>query len=226
MGPMQIKKIIRSKRKTITLQVCDDATLIVKAPFKTGDNIIKQVINNHHKWLENKKKEILSRDIKYFKKKFVNGEGFLYLGQTYRLKLVNAHQPRESLALNDGYFYLQENVIDRRDAFLVWYKKKAYENISERVRWYAQKRGFRYHQVKISNAQKQWGSCTHLSNLNFSWRLVMAVPAVIDYVVVHELVHLIEKNHSRSFWNKVQLIIPDYEKHRNWLKKNGYLLNL
>jgi predicted metal-dependent hydrolase len=223
---MQIKKIIRSKRKTIALQVCDDATLIVRAPFRVDYDVIEKVILKHHKWLENKKKEILSRDVRFTQRQFVSGESYLYLGKFYRLKVVQTNKLAEPLSLKNGYFYLQKNVVNGRKAFISWYKRAAYEKMSQRVNWYANKRGFKYNQVKIGNAQKQWGSCTHLGNLNFPWRLVLAPLPVVDYVVVHELVHLIEKNHSKSFWNKVRILIPDYKKQKNWLRKNEYLLRL
>ena len=87
---MQIKKIIHSRRKSIMLQVCDDATLIVKAPLGVGNNIIEKMVLKHSKWLEKKKKEVLSRDIKFTQKKFVNGEIFFYLGQLYQLKKYQA----------------------------------------------------------------------------------------------------------------------------------------
>jgi predicted metal-dependent hydrolase len=229
MGEMRlvdIKKIIHSKRKTIALQVCEDTTLLVRAPFGVGEDVIEKVILKHQKWLENKKKEILARDISFTKKEFVNGEGFLFLGKSYRLKIVEDNGIDNKLLFKDSYFYLKGVVKNPRETFIGWYKKEAYQKISERVDWYAQKRGFKYNQVKISNAQKRWGSCSHLGNLNFSWRLIMAPMPVIDYVVVHELVHLIEKNHSKSFWNKVRLLLPDYKKQREWLKKNGYLLKI
>ncbi len=225
-NPMNIKKIIRSRRKTIALQVCNDATLIVKAPFGVRNDVIEKIVLKHHKWLEKKKKEILSRDLRFIKKEYVNEESFLFLGKYYRLKLVKVHETEDELVLQDGCFYLRGDVVNPKEVFIVWYKKAAYEKISQRVYWYAQKRGLKYNQVKISNAQKRWGSCTHLDNLNFSWRLVMAPLPVIDYVVVHELVHLIEKNHSKSFWNKVRLLMPDYKSRRNWLRKNEYLLSL
>ena len=223
---MQVKKVIRSKRKTIALQICDDATLIVRAPFGVSKNIIRHTILKHHKWLENKKREILSRNLILTKRKFVNGELFLYMGKSYPLKMISKNDLEEPLFLDVGYFYLQENVIHRREIFVSWYKRAAYEKISQRIHWYALKRGLIYNDVKISNAQKQWGSCTHLSNLNFTWRLIMAPLPVIDYVVVHELVHLVEKNHSPSFWNQVRFILPDYKIQKYWLSKNEHLLRL
>ena len=85
---MEVKKVIRSKRKTISLQVSDDATLIVRAPFEASEEIINRVISKHSNWIKKKKKEMQLRDIKFSKKEFVNGEGFIYLGNYYRLRLV------------------------------------------------------------------------------------------------------------------------------------------
>ena len=221
---MEIKKVIRSKRKTISLQVSDDATLIVRAPFKVSDEIINRVILKHSNWIEKKKKEIKSREVKFSKKEFVNGEGFLYLGNYYRLRLVE--NQKTPLNFENEFFLSKEYLAQAKDIFIDWYKGRAYEKISERVKWYAQKRGFKYNKINITNAQKRWGSCSCLNNLNFSWRLIMAPLSVIDYVVVHELVHLVEKNHSRAFWNKVKMLMTDYKKHQEWLKRNGHLLRL
>jgi len=223
---MHIKKIIRSNRRTISLQICDDATLIVKAPLRVKNNIINQVILKQHKWLKKKKKEILSRDIKFIEKQFVSGEKYFYLGKLYPLKIVQNNEMKYPLILSNGYFCLQKNIFDGKSAFIIWYKKAAREKILQRVDWYSEKTGFSFNRVKISNARKQWGSCTNIGNLSFSWRLIMTPLPVLDYVVIHELVHLVEKNHSNSFWDKVQFFMPDYKVQKNWLKKNGYLLKL
>ena len=221
---MEIKKVIRSKRKTISLQVSDDATLIVRAPFEVSEEIINRVILKHSDWIEKKKKEMQLRDIKFSKKEFVNGEGFLYLGNYYRLRLVeNQETP---LNFENAFYLSKEYLAHAGEIFIDWYKEIAYEKISERVKWYAQKRGFRYNNISITNAQRRWGSCSCRNNLNFSWRLIMAPLPVVDYVVVHELVHLDEKNHSKAFWNKLKILITDYKKHQEWLKKNGHLLRL
>ena len=188
---MEIKKVIRSKRKTISLQVSDNAALIVRAPFKVSDEIINRVILKHSNWIEKKKKEIQARDLKFAKKEFVNGEGFLYLGDYYRLRLVEKQEI--PLDFENGFYLSKDYLVDAKGIFIDWYKERAYEKISERVKWYAQKRGFKYNKINITNAQKRWGSCSCRNNINFSWRLIMAPLTVIDYVVVHELVHLDEK---------------------------------
>jgi len=222
---VEIDKIIRTKRKTIALQITDDGTLIVKAPFGVSEQTIKNVVIKHKDWIERKKKDILSRDPKFAEKEFVNGEGFLYLGKYYKLNIVNKQDT--PLLFNNNYFYLLRDYLPvARDLFIDWYKEKAYEKISERVEWYAKKRGFVYNKINITSANQRWGSCSSKGNLNFSWRLIMAPLPVIDYVVVHELVHLEERNHAKSFWSKVKMLMPEYEKHRDWLKRNGYLLRL
>ncbi|MCX5713709.1 MAG: SprT family zinc-dependent metalloprotease [Candidatus Omnitrophica bacterium] len=107
-----------------------------------------------------------------------------------------------------------------------WYKAQALEKISERCRFYAGVTGFEYKVVRISNAVKRWGSCSPSGRLNFSWRLAMAPLEVIDYVVIHEIMHLSERNHSRRFWDKVEAVLPGYKKCESWLRMNGYLLTL
>ncbi|MGQ9621538.1 MAG: M48 family metallopeptidase [Bacteroidales bacterium] len=219
---IEIEKIIRTKRKTFALQVTHDATLIIKVPLNIDDKTIEKIILKHKKWIEQKKEEVLKRGSRQLRKEFVNGEEFLFMGRNYRLKIVD--DQGEPLKLVDEFLLSRSVLTEARETFTGWYKRMAYEVISERVRWYAGKKGEVYNAVKITGALSRWGSCSAGGNLNFSWRLVMAPLPVIDYVVIHELVHLEEKNHSKAFWNKVKFLMPDYEEHKCWLKNNGYLL--
>jgi len=106
------------------------------------------------------------------------------------------------------------------------WRRVAREKINERCHYFSELTGYRPVAVKISNARKRWGSCGAKGMINFSWRLAMAPPPVIDYVVVHELVHLIERNHSSHFWRRVAEIIPDHRLHRRWLRENGRILGI
>jgi len=221
---IEVEKIIRTRRKTIALQVTDEATLVVRAPFNADDETIKRVIYKHRKWIEQKRKEVKARDPKFSPKEFVNGEGFLYLGKYYRLRIVNEQEV--PLKFEGGFSLSREVLPQAREVFIEWYKKMAYEKISERVKWHAERGGFKYNRINITNTQKRWGSCSSKGNLNFSWRLIMAPLPVVDYVVIHELVHLQERNHTKAFWNKVKILMPDYERQKDWLKRNGYLLRL
>ena len=111
-----------------------------------------------------------------------------------------------------------------RQLFIEWYKKRSREYIEEMVNRYSQTLGLNPGGIRISNALCRWGSCSSDNHLSFSWRLIMAPCSIIDYVVVHELTHMKEKNHSMRFWGLVAKTIPDYKKQRLWLKENGHLL--
>jgi hypothetical protein len=92
--------------------------------------------------------------------------------------------------------------------------------------WFSIKTGHIPTSIRITDARQRWGSCTHKGGLNFSWRLIQAPPKIVDYVVVHELVHISQPDHSKKFWNKVREILPDYERRRKWLRENERLLKI
>ena len=103
-------------------------------------------------------------------------------------------------------------------------KQKAFDYINQKGGELAQRFGLIYKSLKINNARTRWGSCGHKGNINFTWRLIMAPVEVVDYVIVHELAHLKEMNHSARFWYEVGRMMPDYKKHEHWLKLNGHVL--
>lgn len=103
-------------------------------------------------------------------------------------------------------------------------KRVAREKIGERCDHFSELTGHRPTAVKISSARGRWGSCGIKGTINFTWRLALAPLPVIDYVVVHELIHLVERNHSARFWRRVAQVIPDHQTHRRWLRQNGHLL--
>lgn len=221
---LDIEKIIRTRRKTIALQVTSEGELIVRAPLKISNETIMSVVLKHRKWIEEKKKEALLKKEKNPPKKFVSGEEFLYLGKPYKLKIVE--NQREPLKFDNGFFLSEYYTSVAKEIFTGWYREKARKKLHERVEFYASRNMFKYYSIRITSAKKTWGSCSAKGNLNFTWRLIMAPLEVLDYVVVHELAHLEIKNHSKIFWTKVRSMMPDFENHREWLKENGYLLNL
>lgn len=115
-------------------------------------------------------------------------------------------------------------VNNAKDHLACWYKAQALEYITQRVEHYSQLTGLKYKSVRINNATSRWGSCSFRNTLNFTWRLIMAPSKVIDYVVMHELIHLKQRDHSRKYWNEVAHIMPDYRQDERWLKLNGHLL--
>ena len=216
--------IIKTGRKTISLQITEYAELIVRAPYGVKEKEIQEVIRKHSDWIRKKKQEMLSKDPKFARKQFVNGEGFFYLGKHYKLRIVDGGEDR--LTLQDQFILPSDSLHRARDIFLAWYRNAALVKLTERADVISQSTGLKYYSIKITNAEKRWGSCGMKGMLNFSWRLAMAPVSVIDYVVLHELVHTAVKNHQRSFWNRVEAFMPDYRKKNEWLKQNGYLLRL
>ncbi|MDI6744249.1 MAG: SprT family zinc-dependent metalloprotease [Thermodesulfovibrionales bacterium] len=222
MTEIKIDKIIRSKRRTIALEVARDASLVVRAPYRTPLYFIEKVVFKKRFWIKEKQEFVRNRYEKIVLKEFVSGEGFLYLGNTYKLEFVDISDI--SIEFNNNFQISRKYSDTAKELLIAWYKEQAYHKISERVDRYASMTGLKYTEVKISDAQKRWGSCSAKGNLNFSWRLIMAPLRVIDYVVVHELAHLEEKNHSKKFWNKIKIMMPDYEHYKDWLKENRHLL--
>lgn len=224
MSKVKIDKIVRSKRRTVGLQVARDATLIVRAPELTSMEIIEKIVSKKADWILRKQEYARKAYAQPSEKEFVNGEGFLYMGETYRLHIV---QDQDEPIHFDKAFYLAGSSVDCASQVLLrWYREQAREVLKRRADWYAHKAGFEYRQIQITDARKRWGSCSHKGNLNFSWRLVMAPLRVIDYVVAHELAHLKHKSHSKEFWNTVAVLVPGYEASIEWLKRNGDVLTL
>lgn len=222
MKDIKIDKLIRSKRRTIALVVAADATLIVRAPFETTLSYINNLIFKRRFWIKEKKIKASKNGFIAYNKEFVNGEGFLFIGKTYKLKIQNC----ENIKLDEYLFLPKKYLGNPRDKIVEWYKERAFEKIKERVDWYSKNTGWKYKSINITNAQTRWGSCGTNGSINFTWKLIMAPLNIIDYVVVHELAHIHEKNHSMRFWNKVRSVLPDYEQRERWLKENRNSLNL
>ena len=219
----EINEIIRSRRKTIALIVKTDGRLIVRAPITATRRQIMNFVNEKSDWIRSSQEKVKKQPLTP-KKQFVDGENFWYLGKTYPVKLVP--QKRPALTLKTSFLLSRSAVPNAEDTFKKWYQNQARDVITRRVEAIAKQHGFSYKKIRITSARTRWGSCSTRGSINFSWRLVMAPAEVIDYVIVHELVHTKTHNHSREFWNQVALIMPDYALKKKWLKINGHLLTI
>ncbi len=219
---MQPDQIIRTRRKTYALIIRPDGALVVRAPLRATDRQIAEILSQKQGWIEKKRAELRQRQPQ--PRLYQLGERFLFLGQSYPLEIVD--RQREALTLN-GSFRLRR---DRREnaaaVFEAWYRAQARQGIPRRVELLAKQYGFEYRSIRITGARTRWGSCGSKGTLNFSWRLMMAPPAVVEYVIVHELCHLRQHNHSKAFWKLVEGILPDYKQRQKWLKTNGRALVL
>lgn len=217
--------IVRSaKRRKLTITVERDRSVIVHAPEGTPDEKIEQVVESKRQWIYEK----IGHPQKYQNlphppgKELVSGESAFYLGRQYRIEIVKT-------GLNEIQF-VQRFLIPatqtskRVEALREWYIGKARKKIISRVKHYARQLGVDVAGIKIVDNRYRWGSCTLNNNVNFNWRLIKAPMFVIDYVIVHELAHLIEANHTSRFWNIVRAQAPTMDKAKTWLKEHGQLL--
>jgi predicted metal-dependent hydrolase len=214
----------RKRRKTISLQIGNKSELVIAAPHFTPISEINRFVQEKQNWIHQaiqKNKEAL---IKNKAKEYIPGERFYYLGESFPLETFSEKNEREGLVFWDNRFYLNAPGVlaKKREYFIRWYKRKAKEYFTERVNFYSRELNLRAKSVKITSAEKRWGSCSGKDNLSFSFRLIMAPPAVIDYVVVHELMHIKEKNHSSRFWQLMESAMPQYKLHRSWFKDNNH----
>lgn len=220
---INIDKLIRSRRKTISLVVTQDARLVIHAPLTTPIEYLHELIFKKRLWI--KKKQEVAREMykSHPPKEFVNGEAFLFLGNVYRLQIVDDGMDIE---LGNNLKFPRQLMPHAKRFLVEWYKERALIKIIERVDWYVNLTGLQHKSVKITDAKKRLGSCGINGTLNFSWRLIMAPLSIVDYVITHELSHLEYRNHSKKFWNRVKTILPDYEQRIKWLKENSHLLTL
>ncbi len=220
-----VDAIVRTKRKTIAIIVQPDGRVIVRAPLKASKSQIEAFVAAKADWITKTTAQAQKLSSQRAHRQFTPGERFPYLGETYPL-LVES-QVQNGFTLAGGAFHLQADFqAQASQIFLRWYQFKARQVISERVQWYARKYRFEPQMVRFSSARTRWGSCSSRGSLSFTWRLIMAPLEIVDYVVVHELAHLVEKNHGPNFWELVGKIVPDYKQKRDWLKQNGHALSL
>ena len=226
---MKIDKLIRSSRKTIAIIVERDGQLVVRAPLRASNAQILRFVEEKSAWIRAKQEAARQRKDQAAPHQFANDESFLYLGQSYPLEWVETVPggKRTILSFHEGRFWLAKACQHRaKEILTLWYKQQARQMLDQRVRLYASQFHLSYSQVKITSARTRWGSCSTRGTLSFTWRLVMAPQEVIDYVVIHELAHLLEKNHSKRFWDQVAAMLPEYQQQEKWLKQNGHRLNL
>ncbi len=213
-----------AKRRKLTITVERDRRVIVHAPEAATDEKIHQMVQSKRQWIFEK----IGHPQKYHDlphppgKELVSGESALYLGREYRIEMVKTGLSQVQFA--QRFFIPATQGEKRAEALREWYVCKAKEKITPRVQRHARELGVDVAEVKIVDNRYRWGSCTLKDNVNFNWRLIKAPMFVIDYVIVHELAHLIEANHTPRFWNIVRTQAPIMEKAKAWLKEHGELL--
>jgi hypothetical protein len=220
MPPAFTYTIFRSLRKTIAITIDRTGTVVVKAPVIMPKIVIDKFVLSKSEWITThlSKIKILS---KTKTTTLQEGESFLYLGEKRILTVGNFSQ----IVVKESKLYFPKALLFRIAKELpAWYLKQAKSVITTRVHHYEEALKVKAEGITFSDTISKWGSCTHDNRLQFNWRLIMAPILVIDYVVVHELVHIRIKNHSRKFWFEVAKYKPAHKQYRKWLTEHAGLL--
>jgi len=216
-----------SRRRTIEISVDTDLNVKVAAPRYSSEKDVRSFIDERASWIMEKLKEARVRQARLQKKRYRDGNSFLFLGKAYPLQVQETEAKRAKIGFSGQQWHIwiprgkegKEKEQAVRTQLLKWYRHEAMEIFGGRVFHFSRILKIEPRQVSIRGQKRIWGSCDHHKQvINLNWHLVMAPLAVIDYVVVHELCHIFHPNHSQRFWKKVEKVMPDFRPRRKWLK--------
>lgn len=210
-----------SRRKTMQITVDRGGELILSAPPEVAEARLRAFVREKRFWIYTKlaAKDQLQRAVS--QKEFVDGEGFLYLGRSYRLRLVD-EQVSARLKLQSGRFMLFRSLADNgREHLIRWYSERAKVWLGQKMKDYAARMEVQPAGVKVQDLGYRWGSCGKGDWLYFHWKAILLPPRIAEYVVVHELAHLHQPHHTPEFWQRVERAMPDYERRKTWLAEHG-----
>lgn len=221
--------IVFKERKTMSIEVEPSGEVTVISPLELNENIILEKVKPKANWIVKKQYEVNSININKINREAVSGESYLYLGRNYSLLIEDKDSKEITVKLFRGKFIVSTYTRDQEEiksALEKWYRKKTLLRVKERVNYFKEYFSVKPKEIKVKEQKKRWASCTSNNELLFNWRCSMAPANVLDYIVVHEMVHILYKDHSSEFWDKVASIIPDFESRRNWLRENGIKLDI
>jgi predicted metal-dependent hydrolase len=213
-----------SHRKTLNITVERDRKIIVRAPEHLSIESIEKIVQSKRQWIKEKLNHAQKSPLVPESKEFISGETLMYLGKNYQLLVVD--EEIDGIEFNQRFHIARKNQSNANELFKKWYLKQALDKIKPLADEYAKNLGVKYNGCKTSEMKYRWGSCTPSNNIIFNWRIIKAPTYVVSYLVAHELVHLIEDNHTPRFWNILSIQVPNYQKAKDWLKKNGHLLEV
>lgn len=209
-----------ARRRTMQITVERTGELVLSAPPEVDIERLRAFVNEKRFWIYTKlaEKDRLQRPVP--RKEFVGGEGFLYLGRSYRLRWVDDQD--SPLKLVNGRFVLRHDAqADARGHFIRWYSEKARIWLSGRVADYQSRMEVVPAGVKVQDLGYRWGSCGKGDWLYFHWKTILLPARIAEYVVLHEIAHLHEPHHTPAFWLRVERAMPDYAQRRAWLAEHG-----
>lgn len=217
------------RKKTVAVAVEPGGQVVVKAPVSTEPAKLDEIVRRKARWILERRKR--QEELRPWpgEREHVSGESFLYLGRQYRLKVRPGRGAATRVRCERGWLVVDvepglggsERAARVRAGLVEWYREHAARRLPERVAEWAPVVGVAPAGVLIREPRKRWASCDARGNLRFNWRLIQAPRRLVDYVVVHELAHLVHPGHGRDFWALVGRVMPDYEARREELRRLG-----
>lgn len=217
------------RKKTVAVAVEPDGAVCVTAPMATPPAELDAIVHRKASWILERRRRQAGLEPAAARREAVSGEGFLYLGRHYRLRVLPVDGDPAPVRLERGWLVAEveaglaetERAARVRDGLVAWYREHASRRLAERVRAWAPVVGVEPAGVLVREPRKRWASCDARGNLRFNWRIIQAPRRLVDYVVVHELAHLIHPDHGREFWALLGRAMPDYEERREALRRLG-----
>jgi predicted metal-dependent hydrolase len=222
-------QIRRSQRRsTVSIAVVPTEGLVVTAPERATTQRLDDLVRRKGAWIAQRLKHQSELPPALPEREFVSGETFKYLGRQYRLRVksgapgcqVRLHGPYLNLIL-DKAIPASQRTPRARQALVEWYRAKAREYLPRRAAQWAPRLGLPEPRIVVAEPPKRWGSTTKNGTVRINWRILQCPVALVDYVLAHELVHLIHEDHSRAFWATLGAIMPDYEERKKRLRAMG-----
>lgn len=211
-----------ARRCTLEITVERGGALILSAPPDVGEERLRAFVQRKRMWVYRQlaRKEAISKPIPH--KAFVDGEGFLYLGRSYRLRLLPDEATTAAVKLQLGRLVMPRSLArEGREHLLRWYVARAQPWLSRRVKDYAARMEVDPAGVRVQDLGYRWGSCGKGGWLYFHWKTILLPARIAEYVVVHEMAHLHEPHHTPGFWRRVERAMPDFELRKTWLGEHG-----
>ena len=221
-------RLKRSRRRTVSLTVDPEAGLVVYSPLRLARARLEEVLHGNAHWILEKTRQAEVRRARLPRVIWGPGAWLPWRGAYYPLEVRREGRKRD-LRLDGGRlgmtlparFDFEENGEALRGHFEAACRAAAREIVAARVGHFQELVGVRPRSVRIKGQKRRWGSCSPRGILNLNWRLILAPPAVLDYVVVHELCHLAHLDHSPRFWARVAAILPGHRTQQDWLREHG-----
>ncbi len=207
-----------ARRRSVQITVDREGELILSAPTGCERGVMEEFVREKRFWIYKKlaEKEALRPEI--IRKQYIVGEGFPYLGRSYRLLLVDEQDV--AVKLERGRFKMRRADAGR-ESMIRWYRDHATAWLTRRVDQFARRVDVEASGVEVRDLGYRWGSCGKSGKLYFHWRTILLPARIVEYIVVHELVHLREPHHTPEFWTRVERALPDFAQRKQWLAEHA-----